>query len=318
MHEGDHIFHWGHSKRYNDFSTHFRKIFSERVQKVSIDAGFTCPNRDGKKGIGGCSYCNNATFKPTYCNLSMSITEQVEKGIRFFGQKYKSMKFLAYFQAYSNTYAPLADLKRLYEEALAHSKVIGLVIATRPDILPAEVLDYLEEKSKSCYVMVELGIESCEEDTLEYINRGHTFAESVEAIQQLSDRGIHSCAHMILGLPGEERETVLNQARKISQLPVENLKLHQLQIHKQTLMSKQYDDMPELFNLFETVDEYIELVVNYLELLNPSIVVERFISQSPPDLLVAPKWGLKNFEFVAKLEKRLHERNTWQGRLYEK
>lgn len=316
MCEEDHIFEWGHSKRYNDFPNYIKTIFSERIQKVSVDAGFTCPNRDGTKGVGGCSYCNNATFKPTYCNLSTKVSEQLERGIKFFERKKKSMNFLAYFQAYSNTYAPLNDLKLLYEEALAHPKVIGLVIATRPDILPDDVLDYLEEKSKSCYVMVELGVESCEEDTLLYINRGHTFAESEKAIRQLANRGIHSCVHMILGLPGEDRGIILKQAIKMSQLPFENIKLHQLQIHKQTMMSRQYAENPELFNLFDTVEEYLELVIDYLELLNPSIVVERFVSQSPADLLIAPKWGLKNFEFVAKIDKRLQERDAWQGRLY--
>lgn len=303
--------------RYNNFSNYFKTIFSERVQKVSIDAGFTCPNRDGTKGIGGCTYCNNSTFKPSYCNLSSSISEQVEKGIAFFEQNHKSMKYLAYFQAYSNTYAPLSDLRRLYEEALAHPNVIGLVIATRPDILPVEILDYLEEKSKSCYVMVEVGLESCEDETLKFINRGHTFADSTQAIQKLSERGIHTCAHLILGLPGENREVILNQARKISRLPLENIKLHQLQIHKNTVMSRQYANKPELFSLFYSVEEYTELVIDYIELLNPSFIIERFISQSPSELLVAPRWGLKNFEFVAKLEKRLEERDTWQGRLYQ-
>ncbi len=312
---GQTIFSWGHERRYNDFPTYFRNLFSERVQKVSVDAGFSCPNRDGTKGIGGCAYCNNKTFKPTYCNLENTVSSQIAEGIGFFAKKYKSMKFLAYFQAYTNTYAPLEDLKKLYEEALQNPKIIGLVISTRPDCVDEALLDYLAELSKRVYVMVELGLESHLDRTLESINRGHTFAESVWALEETAKRGLNNCAHLILGLPGESREELLEQARVISALPVKNLKLHQLQIHKGTMLEKQFLQNSENFKLY-TAEEYIELVVDYLELLNPKIIVERFISQAPPDMLIAPKWGLKNFEFVAKVEKRLKERDTWQGRLF--
>ncbi len=306
---------WGHEKRYNDFSTYFKKKFSERVQKVSIDAGFTCPNRDGSKGLGGCTYCNNKTFKPTYTNLDISVTSQIQKGVGFFSKKYKAMKFLAYFQAYTNTYAPLEDLKKLYDEALQHPKIVGLVISTRPDTVSSELLDYLAELSKKVYVMVEFGLESHLDKSLQLVNRGHNFSDSVWALQETAKRGINNCAHLILGLPGETRNDFLEQAKVISKLPVKNLKLHQLQIHKGTLLEKQYLQNPDEFNLF-TVEYYIELVVDYLEILNPKIIVERFISEAPPEMLIAPKWGLKNFEFVAKVEKRLKERNTWQGRLF--
>lgn len=310
-------YNWGHERRYNDFSTYFRNLFSERVQKVSVDAGFTCPNRDGTKGVGGCTYCNNLTFKPTYCNLENTVSNQVEQGIAFFAKKYKSMQFLAYFQAYTNTYASLDDLKKLYEEALQHPKIVGLVISTRPDAVKAELLDYLAELSQKVYIMVEFGLESHLDRTLKSINRGHSFADSVWALEETAKRGINNCAHMILGLPGESRHELLEQAKIVSQLPVKNLKLHQLQIHKKTILEKQYYTNPELFNLY-TAEEYIELVVDYLEVLNPEIIVERFISQAPTEMLIAPKWGLKNFEFVAKVEKRLKERDTWQGRLYKK
>jgi len=306
---------WKSEKRYNDFPTYFRNKFSERVQKVSVDAGFTCPNRDGTKGKGGCTYCNNKTFKPTYCNLEKSVTQQIQQGVDFFSKKYKAMKFLAYFQAYTNTYAPLEDLKRLYEEALQHPKIVGLVISTRPDTIDEELLDYLAELSQRTYVMVEFGMESHLDKSLKLINRGHTFADSVWALEQTAQRGINNCAHLILGLPGENRNDWLEQAKIISQLPVKNLKLHQLQIHKGTVLEKQYREKPEQFHLF-SAEEYIELVVDYLELLHPEIIVERFISQAPPEMLLAPKWGLKNFEFVAKVEKRLAQRDTWQGRLY--
>jgi len=308
---------WGHNKRYNDFPTYFKKEFSERVQKVSIDAGFSCPNRDGSKGVGGCTYCNNKTFKPTYCNLENSVTSQIQKGVDFFSKKYKAMQFLAYFQAYTNTYAPLNDLKKLYKEALQHPSIVGLVISTRPDAISEELLDYLASLSTKVYVMVEFGLESHLDKTLRAINRGHTFAESVWALEETAKRGINNCAHMILGLSGESRNEILEQAKVLSQLPVKNLKLHQLQIHKGTMLAKQFNNSPDQFNLF-SAEEYIELVIDYLELLNPKIIVERFISQAPPEMLIAPKWGLKNFEFVAKVEKRLKERYTWQGRLFDR
>jgi uncharacterized protein len=309
-------FPWGHHRRFNDFSTHFRRIFDQRVQKISLNTGFTCPNRDGSRGRGGCSYCNNETFNPAYTDLASSVTEQLNRGMAFFSDKYPDMHYVAYFQSYTNTYAPLGYLQALYEEALAHPRIKGLVIATRPDCIDADILDYLVRLSEKTYVMVEYGVESHLDRTLERINRGHTFADSVGAITETARRGIHTCAHMILGLPGESYADFLNQARVISALPVENLKLHQLQIHKGTVMARQYFEDPQLFHLF-SAEEYTDLVVDYLELLNPAIVVERFISQSPVELLIAPRWGLKNFEVVAKVEKRLKERNTWQGRRFE-
>ena len=309
-------FPWGSDKRYNDFSGYFRKKFEGRVQKISIDAGFTCPNRDGSRGNGGCSYCNNLTFSPGYCNLEKSVSQQLDEGIEFFSRKYTSMKYLAYFQSYSNTYAPLPNLKILYEEALSHPEIIGLVIATRPDCLTVEILDYLQELAKKYYIMVEFGIESHLNTSLEKMNRGHSFEESVWALNETGKRKIHNCAHLILGLPGETEVDWLDQAKVISQLPVENLKLHQLQIHKGTRMHREYQQNQEAFPMF-IIEEYLELTVKYLELLNPKIIVERFVSEAPDKLLVAPRWGLKNFEFTAKLEKLLAERDTWQGRLFQ-
>jgi radical SAM protein (TIGR01212 family) len=309
------VFLWGHKKRYNDFPSYFRKKFNTRVQKVSVDAGFTCPNRDGTKGTGGCTYCNNKTFKPTYCNLENTVTSQIEQGIEFFSKKYETIKFLAYFQAYTNTYAPFNDLIELYEEALSHPKIVGIVVSTRPDSINEKLLDYFQDLSKKVYVMVEFGLESHLNHTLERINRGHTFEDSVWALEQTAKRGINNAAHLILGLPGENRNDWLEQARVVSKLPVKNLKIHQLQIHKSTKLEKEFNHNTSQFSLF-TAEEYIELIVDYLELLNPEIIVERFISQAPPEMLIAPKWGLKNFEFVAKIEKRLKERNTRQGRLY--
>ena len=241
---------WRHDRRYNDFPTYFRNEFSERIQKVSIDAGFTCPNRDGTKGTGGCTYCNNKTFKPTYCNLATSVSDQIQKGVDFFAKKYKSMRFLAYFQAYTNTYAPLENLKVIYEEALSHPKIVGLVVSTRPDAVSEELLDYFKGLSQRVYIMLEFGVESHLDRTLQAINRGHTFTESVWALKETAKRGINNCAHMILGLPGENRDELLEQSKVISQLPVKNLKLHQLQIHKGTVLAKHYDENPNDFNLY--------------------------------------------------------------------
>lgn len=309
-------FEWGHSGRYNDFSTHFRRQFAGRVQKISVDGGFSCPNRDGTKALNGCSYCNNKTFNPEYCRLERSIADQVREGISFFSRKYDSMRYLAYFQAYSNTYSELTVLKERYQEALANPEVIGLVLGTRPDCVNDEILDYLAELSRTRYVMIEFGLESVKDETLRRINRGHLFSDSVKAIEAAAKRKIHTCAHLILGLPGENYDDYLDQAREISTLPVENLKLHQLQIHRGTRMAVEYHQNPGDFNLFP-VEEYLELVIDYMELLNPSIIIERFVSQAPSEMVIAPKWGLKNFEFTAKLVKRLRERDSWQGKRYD-
>lgn len=307
---------WGHQKRYNDFSTHFRSIFEGRVQKISVNAGFTCPNRDGTRSVGGCTYCNNKTFQPSYCDLNNILRIQLEEGIAFFSGKYTTMRYLAYFQSYSNTYAPVSVLRELYNEALDFPGVIGLVIATRPDCLNDDVLDLLEELSQKCYVMVELGIETIEDHTLQRINRGHTWKESVRALTETANRSIHNCAHLILGLPGEDYPDFIEQARVISELPVEIIKLHQLQIHTGTAMAHEFSIYPDRFHPFR-VEEYAELVVDYLENLNPAIIVERFVSSAPDAMVIAPRWGMKNYEFVARVEKRLKERDTWQGRLWK-
>lgn len=301
-------------KRYNDFGDFLRKIFPYKVQKISVNAGFTCPNRDGTKGWGGCTYCNNQTFSPNYCRTEKSVSKQLDEGIRFFSRKYPEMKYLAYFQAYTNTYDELESLKQKYEEALAYPDVIGLIIGTRPDCMPEELLDYLTELSRKVFIMVEYGVESTLNRTLESINRGHSWEEAEEAIRRTAAKGIYTGAHLILGLPGESREEIMHHADLLSALPLTTLKLHQLQLIRQTRMGNEYTEHPERFHLFD-VDEYIDLVIDFIERLNPSIVVERFVSQSPKELLIAPDWGLKNYEFTAKVNRRIIERNTWQGRL---
>ncbi|WP_280751837.1 MULTISPECIES: TIGR01212 family radical SAM protein [unclassified Parabacteroides] len=302
-------------KRYRDFGDFLREVFPFKVQKISVNAGFTCPNRDGTKGVGGCTYCNNQTFSPDYCHTEKSVREQLAEGISFFSRKYPEMKYLAYFQAYTNTYDELESLKRKYEEALAFPDVVGLIIGTRPDCMPDELLDYLAELSKQTFVMVEYGVESTLDRTLERINRGHTWEESEEGIRRTAGRGIYTGAHLILGLPGEAREEILHHADSLSALPLTTIKLHQLQLIRQTRMGREYMEYPERFHLY-SAEEYVELVIDFIERLNPSFVVERFVSQSPKELLIAPDWGWKNYQFTAKVNRRLEERNTRQGRLF--
>lgn len=302
-------------KRYNDFGDFLKNHFPFKVQKISINAGFTCPNRDGSKGLGGCTFCNNQTFSPDYCHTEKGVTQQLNEGIAFFSRKYPEMKYLAYFQAYTNTYGDFEALKKKYEEALAHPDVVGLIIGTRPDCMPDVLLDYLQELSQRTFVMVEYGVESTLDSTLERINRGHSYAESEETIKRTAARGILTGVHLILGLPGETTEEILDHARRISKLPLTTVKLHQLQLIRFTRMAKEFDEDPKDFRLF-TVDEYIDLAIDFIELLNPDFTVERFVSQSPKSLLIAPDWGLKNFEFTAKLNKRIAERDTWQGKLF--
>lgn len=303
-------------KRYNDFSGFLKRYFPGKIQKISVDAGFTCPNRDGTKGYGGCTYCNNRTFSPVYCEREKSVRQQIEDGMAFFARKYPSMEYLAYFQAYTNTYADPSQLISLYEEALSVPGIRGIIIGTRPDCMPDSLLDKLEELSHNRFVLVEYGIESTDDRTLERINRGHTFEESADAVTRTAARNLSVGGHLILGLPGETDENILRHADILSTLPLNTLKLHQLQLIRHTSMAIAYEREPEKFRLF-TVDEYIGLVIRFLERLRPDIIVERFASQSPKELLIAPDWGLKNYEFANRLLSRMKELDTWQGRLYE-
>lgn len=298
-------------KRYNDYSSWIRHRLPWRVQKISVDAGFTCPNRDGLVGTGGCVFCDNRTFNPAYCDRSKSITRQLEEGKAFFSHKYPEMKYLAYLQAYSNTYAPLERLKAAYEEALSVSDVVGLVIGTRPDCVDQSVLDYLQELSQRLpMLIVEYGIESTSDETLRRIRRGHDFAKSRWAVDETARRGILCSGHVILGLPGESRGDILRQAERISELPINILKMHQMQVIRGTQLARQFEREP--FHVF-SVDEYIELVGDYLQRLRQDIVVERFVSQSPADMLIAPHWGLKNHEFTSKLNQYLEKNDIKQG-----
>jgi uncharacterized protein len=308
---------WGHSRRYNSYAEYFRMQFGRRVQKISIDAGFTCPNRDGTVAYGGCTYCDNDAFNPSYCSPSKNITQQLEEGAEFHRVRYRRAKnYLAYFQAYSNTHAPLAKLRQLYDEALSFPGVVGLVIGTRPDCIDNEKLDYFAHLSETNYVILEYGIESCYDKTLLRINRGHTFAQAEEAIRLTASYGIKTGAHLIFGLPGESESDMLAGAAIISQLPLNNIKLHQLQIVKNTAIAAEFASNPSTFHHFSLAD-YIDFVIHFVERLNPAFVIERFSGEVPPRYLAAPAWGLIRTDQVnVMIENELNKRNTWQGKFF--
>ncbi len=305
------------NKPYRDFADYLAARFPYKVQKISVNAGFTCPNRDGSKGRGGCTYCNNQSFSPGYGKPTKTITEQMYDGIQFFSRKYPEMQYLAYFQSYTNTYDSLASLTEKYEEALAYPGVVGLIVGTRPDCMPYELLDYFEALSKKTFLLIEYGVESTLDRTLERVNRQHSYEESAVMIRKTAERGIPVGAHMILGLPGESEEEILYHADRLSELPLTTIKLHQLQIIRYTAMAREYKLLPDSFHLYG-LDEYIDLCVSFAERLNPEIYIERFTSQSPKRLLIAPDWGLKNYEVTDKIIKRFKERDTSQGSLYTK
>ena len=287
--------------RMEDYGNWLKQQLGVKVQKISVNAGFTCPNRDGRVGWGGCTFCNNQTFNPDYCQGGKSVTRQLEEGKAFFGRKYPEMKYLAYFQAYTSTYDSVEHCIALYEEALQVKDVVGLVIGTRPDCMPEALLDYLEQLNSRTFLIVEYGVESANDETLRRVNRGHTWAQSVETICETARRGIRVGAHVILGLPGEGHDELMRQADEIAKLPLTTLKLHQLQIIKGTRMAEEYAASPWSM---PTVEEYIDLVLEYVSHLPDTLILERFVSSSPASLLVAPRWGLKNYEFAALVRKR--------------
>lgn len=304
------------SKPYRDFSEYFRTVFPFKVQKISINAGFTCPNRDGVSGRGGCSYCNNRSFTPDYTSKFGSISRQMEDGIRFFSHKYPEMKYLAYFQSYTNTYGEIDDLVSKYEEALAVEGTVGLIVGTRPDCMPAQLLDYFAELSRRTFVYIEYGVESTLDTTLARINRGHTYARSVEAIEATAAKGIPVGAHLIIGLPGETRRDFIDHARRLSRLPLISLKLHQLQILRGTALGQEYVTAPEAIRLL-TVEEYLSILGDVIAHLRPDIYIDRFVSSSPADLLLAPEWNLKNHVFTHKVLSYLSEKGITQGICFE-
>lgn len=321
-------------KRYNSFVGYFKRKYGERLQKIVLDAGFSCPNRDGKVGRGGCSYCDNAAFHPSYSTAGKSLHQQLDEGIEFHKVRYRTTEhYLAYFQSFSNTYAPLERLKELYEEALSHPSVVGIVIGTRPDCVDEEKLDYLadlaqgrvlsgwsrslanEPERNAPVVVIEYGIESCFDQTLERINRGHDFETARRAVKMTADRGLDVGAHFILGLPGETRQMMLDSCAIINELPLRSIKFHQLQIVKGTRMEKEYAERRQDFECF-TVDEYLDFFVDMLERLRADLSIERFVGEVPPRFVNETPWGLvRNVELIRLLDQRLEERATFQGRL---
>ena len=308
---------WGDDRRFNSYAGYFRRMVGGRVQKLSVDAGFTCPNRDGTLGHGGCTFCNNGAFTPSYCRPEKSITQQIEEGIAFHVNRYRTAgRYLVYFQSYSNTYAPPERLRALYDEALAHPQVEGIVVGTRPDCVDEAKLDLLAEVARDRYVAVEYGIESTSDATLRAVRRGHDFACARRAVELTARRGLHVGAHFILGLPGESDEMLLRQIDTINSLPLTTVKFHQLQVFRGTAMADEYDADPGRFRFWE-VGEYIDLFVKMLRRLRPDIVVERFASEAPPRYHYGRNWGLiRNETLLSMLEKRLEELDAYQGEIF--
>ena len=317
-------------KRYNTFVGYYKRVYGERLQKLVIDAGFTCPNRDGTVGYGGCSFCDNAAFHPSYSTAGKSIAAQIDEGIEFHQVRYRNTRhYLAYFQSYSNTYAPLPRLKELYLEALSHPHIVGIVIGTRPDCIDEEKLDWLAELKAGralpdCHrdgfgspvVKVEYGIESCYDATLLRVGRGHGVAAAERAVRLSAERGLDPGAHFILGLPGESRSMLVDQCSFISSLPLHSVKFHQLQLVKGTRIEKEYAAVPDDFLRLD-LPEYLDLVVDILERLRPDLYIERVAGEVPPRFVKETQWGLiRNFQILHLLDDRLSARDTWQGRLF--
>ena len=303
-------------KPYHSLDYMLKERFGEKVYKVTLNGGMSCPNRDGTIGHGGCIFCSEGGSGDFAASAALSIHEQIDSQIAMLSAKRPIHKYIAYFQAYTNTYGELESLKRKYEEALAVDGVVGLVIGTRPDCMPDDLLRYLENLNKHTFLLVEYGIESTRDETLRRINRGHTFQVTVNAVERTAACGILTGGHVILGLPGETHRSIVAQAKDLSRLPLTTLKMHQLQLIRGTRMALEYERNPEDFHLFN-VDEYVDLVVDYVEHLRPDIVLERFVSQSPKELLIAPDWGLKNYEFNHRVQKRMKELDAYQGKKYE-
>ncbi len=311
------IYPWGDQRRYNSYSRHFRTLFGGRVQKVTVNAGFTCPNRDGSKGRGGCTFCNNEAFTPSYCMRGYDVRRQIEEGIAFHRKRYRTAEnYLAYYQSFSNTYAPLERLKEIYSQALKIPEIKGLVIGTRPDCVDEAKLDYFASLAEKLHVAIEYGVESCYDHTLQRVNRGHTFADAADAIGKTRQRGIHVGAHFIVGLPGETDAMALDAVPLINSLGLDSVKFHQLQLFRGTQMELEYLENPDAFR-FHTLDEYLDLFCDILARLAPSIVVERFAGEAPPRYHAAGGWGMvRNETLLQMLENRLEERGVHQGMLY--
>ncbi len=299
-------------RRYVHFTDHLRQTFGCSVYKVSIDASFTCPNRDGSVTVGGCIYCNNTSFSPG--NRRLSVTEQLERGKQFLRRRYGAQKFLAYFQAYTNTYGGVQQLKALYDEALASDDIVGLSIGTRPDCVPDEVLDLLADYASRTYLWLELGLESGHDQTLALLNRGHTVAAFDDAVRRAQCRHLCLCAHIILGLPGESPDAMRATVRHLADLGLDAVKLHHLHVVRHTVLEKMYQrgEVPLL-----SLDAYAELVVDCLELLPPEMIIMRLMGDAPRSMLVAPTWSQHKQEALRRIEEELERRDSYQGKYHK-
>ena len=313
------MYSWGHSRRFNSYPEYFKNLFGSRIQKVSVNAGFTCPNRDGKVGSKGCTFCDNEAFSPSYCSNLKPISQQIEEGIEFHKNRYRRVgQYLAYFQSFSNTYAPIDVLRKRYEEALKYPDVIGLVIGTRPDCIDRETLKLLQEISEKHYISLEFGVESTNNEVLKKINRGHTYEQAVEAIKLSAEYGLNTGAHFIFGLPSESMESMTNSVEIISKLPLCTIKFHQLQILKNTQLYDDFVNKKVDVKLFE-IDEYIDFIIKFAERLNPNFVIERFNAEVPPRYLMTESWNkLRLYEIQIMIENEMEKRDTWQGKFWKK
>lgn len=303
-------------RRYNAWNDEVKRRHGGRVQKVSVAGGFTCPNRDGVLGSGGCTFCNNAGFTPGYLDRRDSIAAQIDTGLRFLDRRYPGTAcFIAYFQSYSNTYGEFERLRACYQEALAHPRISGLAIGTRPDCLPDAVLAYLAELAQDHIIELEIGIESCDDVVLARVNRGHDFACSVDAVNRAAAHDLEVTAHLILGLPGERREAMLEAAGRLSSLPIKALKLHQLQLVRGTAMARDWQRDAAAVPLLGE-GEYVALLADFVERLSQRILLQRLGSEVPPALKLAPNWNMRLSELAPRLTAELARRDSWQGLRY--
>ena len=300
-------------QRYRSFGSFMRTTYGFTVYKVNVDAGFTCPNRDGTLGLSGCIYCNNDSFRPNSCKPSLALSEQIENGIGHIRKRYKANKFIVYFQPYTNTYAPIETLRELYTEALKQPDIIGLAIGTRPDAVDEEKIRMLEELAAKHFILIEYGLQSIYDKSLSFINRGHDYATFLKAVHMTKDRGIHIGAHIIAGFPTETREEMLSMAEEISSLPIGFLKVHQLQVVRDTPLADMYRETP--FYTFG-YEEYLEFIVDFIERTSPDMVFQRLFATAPDSILVAPDWGRSRHQILSDIEKRLETRDTYQGKKY--
>ncbi len=313
------MYSWGDNRRFNSYKRFLLERFGGRMQKLTLNAGFTCPNRDGSIGVGGCTYCVNDAFNPSYCDVRKSVRQQLDEGIEFHQNRYRRADgYLAYFQAYSNTYSSLEKMKEIYAPAIEHPLIKGIVVGTRPDCIDEQKLEFFADLQKTMFVSIEYGVESCFDETLARINRGHTFQQAVDAFTLTKQYGIHTAGHFMFGLPGENPEKWLEAVRLMNALPMDGIKFHQLQLIRDTKMEKEYYEKKEDFYPF-TMDNYIPFIVDITEKLNPHFVVERFAGEVPPRFLRENTWGLTRYDVVLqRIEKELTTRDSWQGKFYTK